>query len=87
MGWLWLVGSIKLKVSFAKEPYKKRRHSAKETCILIDPTDRSQPIACKPESKAVLFPNQRPYGVAVCDAVCVAVCGSVWQCVAVCCSV
>jgi len=23
MGWLWFVGSIKLKVSFAKEPYKK----------------------------------------------------------------
>jgi len=23
MGWLWLVGSIKLWVSFAKEPYKR----------------------------------------------------------------
>ena len=23
MGWLWLVGSIKLQVSFAKEPYKR----------------------------------------------------------------
>jgi len=23
MGWFWSVGSIKLKVSFAKEPYKK----------------------------------------------------------------
>jgi len=23
MGWLWLVGSIKLYVSFAKEPYKR----------------------------------------------------------------
>ena len=23
IGWLWLVGSIKLQVSFAKEPYKR----------------------------------------------------------------
>jgi len=23
MGWIWLVGSIKLMVSFAKEPYKR----------------------------------------------------------------
>jgi len=23
MGWLWLVGSIKSEVSFAKEPYKR----------------------------------------------------------------
>jgi len=23
MGWLWLVGSLKLQVSFAKEPYKR----------------------------------------------------------------
>jgi len=23
MGWLWLVGSIKIQVSFAKEPYKR----------------------------------------------------------------
>jgi len=23
MGWLWLIGSLKLKVSFAKQPYKK----------------------------------------------------------------
>ena len=23
VGWLWLVGSIKLQVSFAKEPYKR----------------------------------------------------------------
>jgi len=23
MGWLWLIGSIKLEVSFAKDPYKR----------------------------------------------------------------
>ena len=33
MGWLRLVGSLKLYVSFAKEPYK-RDYSAKETSIL-----------------------------------------------------
>jgi len=43
MWWLRLVGSIKLKVSFAKEPYK-RDTSAKETYNLIDPTDRSHPM-------------------------------------------
>jgi len=31
MGWLRLVGAIKLQVSFAKETYKKKRYSAKET--------------------------------------------------------
>jgi len=35
MGWLRLVGSLKLQVSFAKEPYKKRRYSAKETYIIM----------------------------------------------------
>jgi len=44
MGWLWLVGSIKLQVSFAKEPCK-RDYSTKETCNLIEPTNRSHPIA------------------------------------------
>ena len=44
MGWLWLVASIKLQVSFAKEPYKTRRYSAKETYHLIDPTDRSHAV-------------------------------------------
>jgi len=38
-----LVGSIKLQVSFAKEPYK-RDDSAKEAYNFIDPTDRSHPI-------------------------------------------
>ena len=45
MGWLRLVGSIKLQVSFAKEPWKKRQYSAKETYNLIDPTNRSHPIS------------------------------------------
>ena len=44
MGWLRLVGSIKVKVFSAKEPYK-RDYSAKETYNLIDPTNRSHPIS------------------------------------------
>jgi len=47
MGWLWLVGSIKLQVSFAKESYKrdnKREYSAKETYNFTNPTNRSHPI-------------------------------------------
>jgi len=44
MGWLRLVGSSKLYVSFVKEPYKKRRYSAKETYNLKEPTNRSHPI-------------------------------------------
>jgi len=43
VGWLRLVGSIKLYVSFAKEPYK-RNCMLQETCHFIDPTDRSHPI-------------------------------------------
>ena len=31
MGWLRLVRSFKLQVSFAKEPYKTELYSAKET--------------------------------------------------------
>ena len=44
--WLRIVESIKLQVSFAKEPYKNRQYSAKETYNLIDPADRSHPIPC-----------------------------------------
>jgi len=43
MGWLRLVGSLKLYVSFAKELYK-RRYSAKETYNFQEPTNRSHPI-------------------------------------------
>jgi len=34
MGWLWLVGSIKLQVSFAKEPYKRDDILQKRPMIL-----------------------------------------------------
>jgi len=34
MGWLWLVGSIKLQVSFAKEPYKRDDILQKRLIIL-----------------------------------------------------
>jgi len=44
MGWLQLVGSLKLQVSFAKEPYKKEIYSAKETYNSKEPTNRSHPM-------------------------------------------
>jgi len=34
MGWLWLVGSTKLEVSFAKEPYKRDDILQKRLIIL-----------------------------------------------------
>jgi len=44
MGWLKFVGSIKLQVSFAKEPYKRDSYSAKETYNCKESTNRSHPI-------------------------------------------
>jgi len=43
MGGLYL----KVKVSNAKEPYKKRRYSAKETYNFKEPTNRSHPIVMR----------------------------------------
>jgi len=43
MGWLRLVGSLELQISFAKEPYKRDLYSAKETYTLKEPTNRSHP--------------------------------------------
>jgi len=43
MGWLRLVGSLKLYVSFAKEPYK-RDYFTKETYDFKEPTNRSHSI-------------------------------------------
>jgi len=45
MGWLQLVGSLKLHVSFATEPYKREVYSTKETNIFEKPTNRSHPTA------------------------------------------
>ena len=44
MGWLRLVASLKISVSFAKEPYKTDLYSAKETDIFKEATNRSHPI-------------------------------------------
>jgi len=41
MGWLGLVGSLGLWVSFAKEPYKRDLYSAKETYNFQEPDNRS----------------------------------------------
>jgi len=52
MGWLWLGGSLELQVTFAKEPYKRQKKSAKETYNFKEPTNRSQPIpASQAENK------------------------------------
>ena len=45
MGWPQLVGSLKMWVSFAKEPYKKDLYSAKEIYIFKEPTNRRHPIS------------------------------------------
>jgi len=45
MGWLRFVGSLKLYVSFAKDPYTTRLSSAKETYNLKEPTNRSYGVA------------------------------------------
>jgi len=44
IGWLRIVGSLKLQVSFAKGP-NKRDYSAKETYNFKDSTNRSHPIS------------------------------------------
>jgi len=44
MGWLWLVGSFKLWVSFAKEPYKRDDIMQKRPIMFTKPTNRSHPI-------------------------------------------
>ena len=45
MGWLRLVGSLELQVSFAKLPYKRDDILQQETYNLKEPTTRSHPIA------------------------------------------
>jgi hypothetical protein len=47
MGWLRFVGSLKIRVSFAKEPYKRHLYSAKEPYIFKHPINRSHPIVEK----------------------------------------
>jgi len=102
MGWLRLVGSLKLQVSFVKEPYKRDDILQKRPIILrsllIEATpDEQLPLAVR--LKRDLYTCGVLQCVAVCCSVlqcvavccsvlqCLAVCGSVLQCVAVCCSV
>jgi len=40
MGWIWLVGFLKLQVSFAKEPYKRdyilqKRHIISRSILIV----------------------------------------------------
>jgi len=48
MGWLRLVGSLKLQVFFAKEPYKRDWILPKETYNFKESTNRSHPICINP---------------------------------------
>ena len=41
MGWLWLIGSLKLQVHFAKEPYKRDDILQKRRIILIVSKDEA----------------------------------------------
>jgi len=45
MGWLRVVGFLKFKDSFAKEPYERDEILPKETYNLKEPTNRSHPIS------------------------------------------
>jgi len=58
MGWLRLVGSLKLQVSFAKEPYDRDDILQKETYNSKEPTNRSHPI-----------PSNIPHSSCVCVCV------------------
>ena len=77
MGWLRLVGSIKLKVSFAKEPYK-RDDILQKRPMISSILHRSHPIfvSCVCERTCV--------GVCGCACVCVCVCVCVDVCRHVC---
>jgi len=74
MGWLRLVGSIKIKGLFCKRALSKRRYSAKETYNFIDPTDRSDPISMRIRTVV--------YTLHMC--VCVSVVYTLHMCVCVC---
>jgi len=55
---------------FCKRALKKRRYSAKETFNLIDPTDRSHPIAARPAAgctcRRILLASPISSGIPVC---------------------
>ena len=74
MGWLWLVGSMKLQVSFAKEPYKRDTVLQKRPIIL---------------SILLTVATPQKGGSVCCSACCIAVCVVVCVAVlcSVCCGV
>ena len=92
MGWLPLVGSSKIQVSFAKEPYKrddilqKRPMISTSLLIVATPYNTLQHIAthCDTLQHTRICRGALAFN---CVLQCVAVCCSVLQCVAVCCSV
>ena len=54
MGWLRFVGSSKLQISFAMQPYKIDDILQKRPIIFKEPTNRSRPIAS--ETHCVMYP-------------------------------
>jgi len=53
MGWLRLVGSIKIIGLFCERALQKRLYSAEETYIFKEPTNRSHPICVSLMSSAI----------------------------------
>ena len=99
MGWLRLVGSLQLSVSFAKEPYERDYTLHKRPIVwrslLIEATwlfvllclRVLQCVAVSCSVLQCLAVSWPPVLVCLRVSACVCVCCSVLQCVAVCCSV
>jgi len=84
MGWLRLVGCLKLWVCFAKEPYKREYTLQKKLIILrsLLIVATSNPLfVCKCITKSICV----PVCLSVCTAICLSVCRSV--CLSICLSV
>ena len=55
MGWLRLVGSLKLQVSFANEPFKRDYILQTKPIIFKEPTNRSHPIVVRAAISSLFF--------------------------------
>jgi len=86
MGWLRLVGSLKVQVSFAKEPYKsdgilQKRHLISRSLLIVATPYQQQ----RPHTYTHIHRHDTHTHTST--DMCVAVCCSALQCVAVRCSV
>jgi len=69
MGWLWLVGSIKLQVSFAKETYKRDNVLQKRPIILSILLTVATPYLV---AGRIVYVRVAVHIVRVCECMCVA---------------